>query len=205
MARDGDLSMSNDATHTPGVGSYPASLAKTLEAKVGEVTSRVGIEPTALENLRPMVDNVKRYVPQDALAQIQRLLPTGNLVDMTAGVLIGGAVGGTTNSLIHDLITPTVSLIKAVATGAPLMTGSIHWVTFVGSLANCCLVTAIAAAGLGAYRRIIPAPPATTQTCRFCLSEVPAQAVRCRYCTSDLAVSATVPAATYQEQAARVW
>lgn len=159
----------------------------------------------SLEDVRPLVDNLSRSVPQDAIAQLQKLLPTGNLVDMTAGVLIGGAVGGTTNSLIHDLITPTVSLLKSVVTGAPVAS-TIHWVTFVGSLANCCLVTAIAATGLAAYRRVIPAPPATTQVCRYCLSEVPALAVRCRYCTSDLAMASTVPVAeTEAEQAARLW
>ena len=145
------------------------------------------------------------------IQEFKQFAMRGNVIDMSVGVIIGGAFGKIVSSFTNDLLMPPIglllgnvdfsnlfinlrrpgfaSLAEAKAAGAPTLN--------VGVFLNVILDFVIVAFAiflfvrqLNRFTRKAEPPPAegtpTTKECPYCLSVIPVKAVRCGHCTSDL-------------------
>ncbi len=139
----------------------------------------------------------------------------GNVVDMAVGIIIGGAFGTITKSMVDDVIMPPIglllggvdfsnlfvvlkagaanagpyaALVDAKAAGAV----TINLGLFINTVISFVIVAFacfLMIRGLNALKRkeaAAPPPPATTKECKFCLSAIPIKASVCAHCTSQL-------------------
>ena len=68
----------------------------------------------------------------------------GNVLDLAVGVIIGGAFGGIVDSLVKDLVTPTIGMLGGQPDFSAVKLGSIA----VGNFINAVIAFLIKAAGL---------------------------------------------------------
>jgi large conductance mechanosensitive channel len=144
------------------------------------------------------------------LKEFKEFALKGSVLDLAVGVIIGGAFGKITASLVGDVIMPPIgallgkvdfssmfidlsgkgyaSLAAAKAAGAPVIG--------YGAFLNTCiefLIVALAiflvVRGINKLHRQQEAE-ATTKTCPYCCSDVPRAATRCPACTSSLSEAA---------------
>lgn len=121
----------------------------------------------------------------------------GNMMDMAIGVLIGGAFTGIVTSLTENFITPVITTVLSLISGAPLYTAA-EWYgfasNFVSAIFNFFITALVLFLLLKAMNKLMelgkkkdeePAAP-TTKKCPYCLSEIPVEATRCPHCTSQL-------------------
>ncbi|HZJ83687.1 MAG TPA: large conductance mechanosensitive channel protein MscL [Clostridia bacterium] len=133
----------------------------------------------------------------------------GNVLDLSIGVIIGGAFGKIVTSVVNDIIMPLISILtgpmdfsdrfinlsgdgtnystlaEAVENGAVTLNyGSFLTVLLDFFVISFCIFIVI--------RQISkfkvepePAPP-TTKPCSYCMSEIDLAAIRCPHCTSKL-------------------
>ena len=135
----------------------------------------------------------------------------GNVIDMAVGVMIGGAFGKITTSLVNDIFMPLLSLVMgkvnvadwfvaldgntyataaaAAEAGAPVF----RYGAFLSTVIDFFLIAMcvfIFVKLVGRLRRKKPeapkAPPAPVRKCPYCMSEVDPEATRCPHCTSML-------------------
>lgn len=126
----------------------------------------------------------------------------GNVMDMSVGVIIGGAftavVSGVTDNILNPIVQLALkhspeefeawekalpgyvsSLVSAIVTF--LLTALVLFFIIKGLNAAGAKAAAIAARGKE------EAPPApTTKICPYCKSEIPIDAVKCCHCTSEV-------------------
>ena len=135
----------------------------------------------------------------------------GNVLDMAVGVVVGGAFNAIVNSLVKDIINPTIGLffntdlsnlnwqvVEAAADGTGGV--AIGFGSFCSAIINF-LITAFSlfvvikvankAAAMRKKEEEAPAPevPAepTEKVCPYCCSTISIKATRCPHCTSVLA------------------
>ena len=132
----------------------------------------------------------------------------GNVVDMAVGVMIGGAFGKITTSLVNDIFMPLLSLIMgrvnvadwflaldgntyataadAEAVGAPVFKYGSLLSTVIDFflIALCVFLFVKLISKLRKPKVEAPAEPA--RKCPFCMSEIDKEATRCPHCTSVL-------------------
>lgn len=138
----------------------------------------------------------------------------GNVIDLAIGVIIGGAFGKITTSLVADIINPLLGLIigkinfsnlfftlslnqydtleKAKEAGVPIVT----YGTFLNSVLDFIImafVIFIVVKQINKLRAHHEAsgttPSPTSKKCPFCFSEISIKATRCPNCTSELPVA----------------
>jgi large conductance mechanosensitive channel len=117
----------------------------------------------------------------------------GNVIDLAVAVVIGTAFGAVVNSLVKNVLMPAFSyVLPSEASYRHWMLGKIEIGVFLGELLNFVVIALVMylimvrlAAGLRSAG-LIPAGPATTKPCPFCLSVIPALAKKCAHCTADL-------------------
>ena len=68
----------------------------------------------------------------------------GNVLDLAVGVIIGGAFGGIVDSLVKDLVTPTIGMLGGQPDFSAVKLGSIA----VGNFINAVIAFLVKAAGL---------------------------------------------------------
>lgn len=145
------------------------------------------------------------------LDEFKKFILRGNVLDLAVGVIVGGAFGAITKSLVEDVIMPPIGVLtggvdfstrfvvlKAGAKAAgPYETSKAArdagaTIVAYGSFFNTVLTFAIVAfavfllvKAINALHPPAPAPPAT-RDCPRCLSAIPKQATRCGHCTSDV-------------------
>ena len=130
----------------------------------------------------------------------------GNVLDMAIGVILGGAFGKITTSLVNDVFMPLVGLLiggvdlgklnivlKAATETTEAVTLGIG--TFLSTIIDFVLVAFVIFLMVKAINQFhkltkkkeeeAPAAP-TTKTCPFCKSEISIEATRCPHCTSML-------------------
>lgn len=131
----------------------------------------------------------------------------GNVLDVAVGVIIGGAFGKVTTSLVNDVIMPPLGLIigkvdfsslfinlsgqrypstaAAKAAGAPVVAYGL----FINNVLDFLIVAWAVFLIVQAFQRLQkkrqPEVP-TTRECPFCSLQIPVRAVRCPECTSEL-------------------
>jgi len=132
----------------------------------------------------------------------------GNVLDMAVGVVIGGAFTAIVNSLVNDIINPSIGLFfnadfsdVGIHVGDVMIgifeVGGFATSAIMGSFINAIINFLIVAFVLFVVIKTInslhkkpaepeaPAEP-TTKVCPYCQSEISIKAVRCPHCTSKL-------------------
>ncbi|MEX2494067.1 MAG: large conductance mechanosensitive channel protein MscL [Nitrospirales bacterium] len=147
------------------------------------------------------------------LKEFKEFAMRGNVVDMAVGVIIGGAFGTISKSLVADVLMPPIGLLlggvdfsnlfvtlKEGATAGPYHAladaqaagaVTVNYGVFLNSVISF-LIVAVAVflliKGINRMKREKEAPPAdpTTKECAFCQMTIPITAIKCGFCTSDL-------------------
>ena len=148
------------------------------------------------------------------LKEFKEFALRGNVLDLSVGVIVGGAFGKIVSSLVNDLIMPPIGLVIGGVDFADLfidLSGR-HAPTLadakahgaatinVGLFLNATLDFLIVAFSVFVLIRQVnrlvrkPAPPPeqkpAARECPYCLSTIPARASRCAHCTSNLPAAA---------------
>lgn len=134
----------------------------------------------------------------------------GNVIDMAVGVMIATSFTKIVNSLVNDIITPTISILTGKVDFSNLFialdgnkyatleeatkagVGVINYGAFITNIIDFLMI----ALCLFIFLKVIfkfrnkkkeeePAKP-TTKKCPYCLNEIPLEATRCGHCTSLL-------------------
>ena len=145
----------------------------------------------------------------------------GNVLDLAVGVIIGGAFGAISKSLVDDVLMPPLGLLtggvdfsdkfavlKAGKTaGATYATPALakadgavtlNYGMFINTIITFLLIAFAVFLLVRAVNKLYnkPAPPtADTEPCPYCTMTVSKKATRCPHCTSELRPAAAVPAA----------
>ncbi len=131
----------------------------------------------------------------------------GNAVDMTVGIIIGGAFGKVITSLVNDVVMPPIGMllqgkmnfsdrfISLSGTLYPSLeaarkagAATINYGLFLNNILDFVIVAFCIFLVVKQMNRLKRTPPAepTTKTCPQCLSTIPIKAVRCAHCTSQV-------------------
>lgn len=133
------------------------------------------------------------------LQGFKQFIMRGNVVDLSVGVVIGGAFGAVVNSLVKDIITPFIgALVKAPDFSGLFFTINSSRFMY-GSFLNS-LLSFLIVAGAIYFFVIVPinalsarmkrgevAPEPDTKKCPECMSDIPKLARKCAHCTSVVA------------------
>jgi large conductance mechanosensitive channel len=143
------------------------------------------------------------------LKEFKAFIARGNVVDLAVGVIIGGAFGKITTSLVNDIIMPPIGLIlgkvdftnlfvdlsekqypslaAAKAAGAP----TINYGAFINTVIDFLIVAFVVFLLVRAVSRLVPKAevPVATKECPRCCEAIPVKATRCPKCTSELGVA----------------
>lgn len=135
----------------------------------------------------------------------------GNVVDLSIGVIIGGAFGKIVTSLVNDIIMPLISLLtgkvtgnmdftnlfisldgnkyKTLAEAAENGAATLNYGVFISVLIDFFIIAFSIFLVVRQINKLKPQPaPAepTTRECPYCMSQVSLKATRCPQCTSIL-------------------
>ena len=116
----------------------------------------------------------------------------GNVMDMTVGVIIGGAFSGIVTSLTDNFINPILNVLTGGATYS-LSDVAGFASSFLASVVNFIIMAFILFCLMKGINRLVgltkkeeePAEP-ITKICPYCQSEISIKATRCPHCTSVL-------------------
>ena len=143
------------------------------------------------------------------LEEFKAFAMRGNVVDMAVGVVIGGAFGSITTSLVNDIFMPLLGVITGginfgglfyaldgqkyasieAATAAGV--GTLNYGAFIQYVINFILIAFcmfLVVRLMNKLKKPVPAPaPAKPKRiCPYCKSEIADVATRCPHCTSML-------------------
>lgn len=125
----------------------------------------------------------------------------GNVVDMAAGIIIGGAFGQIVTSLVRDVFMPPIGMLLgrvdfsslAVTLKEKTFTSdavSIHYGVFINTVVDFIIVAFvifIVVKEMNRLRKKEEAKPApATRDCPRCYSAISIRATRCPHCTSEI-------------------
>ena len=133
----------------------------------------------------------------------------GNVVDMAVGVIIGGAFGKITTSLVNDIFMPLLGLLTgginfgglfyaldgntyaSVEAAAEAGVGTINYGAFMQCIIDFVLVALCMFLVIKVMNKLkkpepAPAPAKAPRLCQFCKTEIADDATRCPHCTSQL-------------------
>ena len=133
----------------------------------------------------------------------------GNVVDMAVGVIIGGAFGKITTSLVNDIFMPLLGLLTgginfgglfyaldgntyaSVEAAAEAGVGTINYGAFMQCIIDFVLVALCMFLVIKVMNKLkkpepAPAPAKAPRLCPYCRMEIADDATRCGHCTSVL-------------------
>ncbi len=140
------------------------------------------------------------------LNEFKNFAMRGNVMDMAIGVVIGGAFGQITSSLVNNIIMPPLGMLlgkidfsnlflaldgKEYATlkaaqdaGAPILSYGI----FINTVLNFLIIAFAVFIVIKQINRFTPkpAPAPEPRLCPYCCTEIAKEATRCPHCTSEL-------------------
>ena len=144
------------------------------------------------------------------MSEFKDFATKGNLIDMAIGVVIGGAFGKITTSLVNDIIMPLISLAtgkidftnlfvvlsgegtyKTLAEAQEAGAVTLNYGNLITVLIDFLLIALcifiVMKKILAPKKKVEEAPaPVTTKECPFCKTEIHIDATRCPHCTSEL-------------------
>lgn len=149
------------------------------------------------------------------LKEFKKFATKGNIMDLAVGVVIGGAFQSIINSLVNDIIMPTVSIITGKVDFSEMVftvgEASIKYGNFITAIVNFLIIAfsiflvvtymnklnqkmeALSHGQieklnkkLGKTKKEEPVPEPTVKVCPYCFSEIPYKATKCAHCTSDI-------------------
>lgn len=141
------------------------------------------------------------------LEEWKKFLMRGSIIDLSIGVIIGGAFGKIVSSFTSDILMPPLGLLlgKVDFSNLYINLGSVEYETFAaakeagapviayGAFLNVCLDFLIMGTAvfilLKQINRFMPAPPPPPpdpRKCPFCREVVADDATKCPHCASDI-------------------
>lgn len=134
------------------------------------------------------------------MKEFKQFILRGNVIDLAVGVIIGGAFGKVITSLVEDLITPLLGLVRLPdfkEASLPVGEASLRYGTFLNSVIYFLVISAVIfflfikpVNKLMARRKTEPDVESNTRPCPQCLSSIPLAASRCAFCTAKVAAAA---------------
>lgn len=138
--------------------------------------------------------------PRKLAGEFRDFILSGNVMDMTIGVLVGSSFAKFSQFLTGDLISPLIAkgmnLLQSQAgqagasvTGSAQQLVGAHYAKLFGQGLDMLIAVFSVFLLVQLTNRLRPArveQQHQTDTCPFCLMEVPVQASRCGHCTSML-------------------
>lgn len=121
----------------------------------------------------------------------------GNMIQLAVAVVIGNAFGAVVNSLVKNVIMPTLSYVTPNEKGyREWHIGRVEIGAFLGELLNFLIIAGamfvIMVKMLDILRRagVLAAAEQKEKPCPYCLSTIPIKAKKCAHCTADLPADA---------------
>ena len=135
------------------------------------------------------------------LKEFKEFAIKGNVIDMSVGVVIGGAFGKIVSSFLNDLLMPPLGMIiggvdftdKRLVLKAAEGAGKAVTLNYGAFLTNIVDFLIVAAAVFAAIKMIntlkreepVAAPAPTEKQCPECLLNIPIKAKRCGHCAQS--------------------
>ena len=133
----------------------------------------------------------------------------GNVVDMAVGVVIGGAFGKITTSLVNDIFMPVLGILTgginfgglfyaldgneyaSIEAATEAGVGTLNYGTFIQNIVDFvliafCMFLVIKLMNKMKKKEEAPAPEKAPRLCPYCRMEIADDATRCGHCTSVL-------------------
>ena len=133
----------------------------------------------------------------------------GNVVDMAIGVIIGGAFGKITTSLVNDIFMPLLGLVTggvnfgglfyaldgneyaSIEAATEAGVGTLNYGAFIQNIVDFvliafCMFLVIKFMAKMKKPEPAPAPAKAPRLCPYCRQEIADDATRCPHCTSEL-------------------
>ena len=143
------------------------------------------------------------------IAEFKQFIARGNVMDMAVGVIIGGAFGKITTSLVNDIFMPLLGILTgginfgglfyaldgneyaSIEAAAEAGVGTLNYGAFLQNVFNFLIIAFCVFLIVKLMSKILPkkeeAPKEDPRKCPFCKGEVDKEAVKCPHCTSDIA------------------
>ena len=133
----------------------------------------------------------------------------GNVIDMAVGVVIGGAFGKITTSLVNDIFMPLLGIITggvnfgglfyaldgneyaSIEAATEAGVGTLNYGAFIQNIVDFlliafCMFLVIKFMAKMKKPEPAPAPAKAPRLCPYCRQEIADDATRCPHCTSEL-------------------
>ena len=132
----------------------------------------------------------------------------GNVIDMAIGVVIGGAFGKITTSLVNDIFMPLLGMLTggvnfgglfyaldgnkyaSIEAAAEAGVGTLNYGAFIQNIVDFLLIALcmfiVVKFMNKMHKKPEPAPAKAPRLCPYCKSEIADDATRCPHCTSEL-------------------
>ncbi|MEG1345775.1 MAG: large-conductance mechanosensitive channel protein MscL [Acidaminococcaceae bacterium] len=139
------------------------------------------------------------------LNDFKKFAMRGNVIDLAVGVIIGGAFGKITSSLVTNIIMPPLGIIiggidfknlfinlsstpvATIAEAEKLKLPVIAYGLFLNSVIDFLIIAFAVFCVIRQINKLEkPAPEVSKRHCPFCKSEIDDEATRCPHCTSQL-------------------
>ena len=143
------------------------------------------------------------------LEEFKAFAMRGNVVDMAVGVVIGGAFGSITTSLVNDIFMPLLGVITgginfgglfyaldgqkyaSIEAAQAAGVGTLNYGAFIQYVINFILIAFCMFLVVRLMNKLkkpapAPAPAKPKRICPYCKSEIADDATRCPHCTSVL-------------------
>ena len=143
------------------------------------------------------------------LKEFKDFVMRGNVLDMAVGVIVAGAFGKITTSLVNDIFMPLLGLLTgginfgglfyaldgntyaSVEAAAEAGVGTINYGAFMQCIIDFVLVALCMFLVIKVMNKLkkpepAPAPAKAPRLCPFCKTEIADDATRCPHCTSQL-------------------
>ena len=143
------------------------------------------------------------------LQEFKAFAMRGNVVDMAIGVVIGGAFGSITTSLVNDIFMPLLGVITgginfgglfyaldgqkyaSIEAAKEAGVGTLNYGAFIQYVINFILIAFCMFLVVRVMNKLkkpepAPAPAKPKRLCPYCKSEIADDATRCPHCTSVL-------------------
>ena len=131
---------------------------------------------------------------KNLLAEFKEFIMRGNVMELAAGIIIGGAFTAIVASLTGDIINPLIVLISGGGTEVSGLTipvagteKGIDFGAFITAIINFLIIALVVFFLVKAVNKAMaigkkPVEEKAAPTCPFCLEEVKAGATRCPHC-----------------------